>query len=63
MILEELSEVDFFRVVKIYPNHIAFYCIVTVKMFGLVRDLSLSIFVIDTIHSSTLKFMLEDLFK
>ena len=32
-------------------------------MCGLVRDLSLSFFVIDTIHNSTFTFMLEDLFK
>ena len=31
-------------------------------MCCLVRDLSLSFLVIDTIRSSTLKFMLEDLF-
>ena len=32
-------------------------------MYGLVRDLSLFFFLIDTIRSSTLEFMLEDLFE
>ena len=37
---------------------IAFYCIVTAKMYGSVSDF-FHFFVIDTIRSSTLKLMLE----
>ena len=40
-----------------------YFIVVTAKMCGSERDLSLSFFVIDTIHSGTLRLGIEDLFK